>query len=117
MANLKDLIVSGVSRFISDIFANNVKANKFITNNGTSSQFVKGDGTLDSSTYLTQHQSISGKADKVSNSTSGNFAGLDANGNLTDSGIASSNIVSIYSGSSAPTNDIGNNGDIYIQTI
>jgi len=29
---------------------------------------------------------ISGKADKVSDATSGNFAGLDANGNLTDSG-------------------------------
>ena len=29
---------------------------------------------------------ISGKADKVSNATSGNFAGLDGNGNLTDSG-------------------------------
>ena len=28
----------------------------------------------------------SGKADKVSGATSGNFAGLDANGNLTDSG-------------------------------
>ena len=31
-------------------------------------------------------QDISGKADKVSNAVSGNFAGLDANGNLTDSG-------------------------------
>lgn len=31
-------------------------------------------------------QDLSGKADKVSNATSGNFAGLDANGNLTDSG-------------------------------
>ena len=29
---------------------------------------------------------ISGKADKVSGATSGNFAGLDGNGNLTDSG-------------------------------
>lgn len=29
---------------------------------------------------------ISGKADKVSNATSGNFASLDANGNLVDSG-------------------------------
>ena len=28
----------------------------------------------------------SGKADKVSGAVSGNFAGLDANGNLTDSG-------------------------------
>jgi len=30
--------------------------------------------------------SVSGKADKVSGATSGNFAGLDSNGNLTDSG-------------------------------
>lgn len=29
---------------------------------------------------------LSGKADKVASATSGNFAGLDANGNLTDSG-------------------------------
>ena len=29
---------------------------------------------------------VSGKADKVTNATSGNFAGLDSNGNLTDSG-------------------------------
>ena len=31
-------------------------------------------------------QDISGKADKVTSATNGNFAGLDANGNLTDSG-------------------------------
>jgi hypothetical protein len=31
----------------------NVYATKFVTTSGTSSQFVKGDGTLDSSTYLT----------------------------------------------------------------
>ena len=36
--------------------------------------------------FLTSHQDISGKADKVSNPTSGNFAALDSNGNLTDSG-------------------------------
>ena len=35
---------------------------------------------------ITSHQDISGKADKVSGATSGNFAGLDSNGNLTDSG-------------------------------
>ena len=35
---------------------------------------------------LTAHQDISGKADKVENATNGNFAGLDANGNLVDSG-------------------------------
>ena len=37
-------------------------------------------------TALQQHQDISGKADKVASATNGNFAGLDANGNLTDSG-------------------------------
>jgi len=36
--------------------------------------------------FLTSHQNISGKADKVSNATNGNFAALNSNGNLTDSG-------------------------------
>ena len=33
------------------------------------------------------HVDISGKADKVANATAGNLAGLDANGNITDSGV------------------------------
>ena len=37
-------------------------------------------------TVLTQHQDITGKADKVDGAVAGNFAGLDANGNLVDSG-------------------------------
>lgn len=36
---------------------------------------------------------ITGKADKVSNATNGNFAGLDANGNLTDSGSKASDFL------------------------
>ena len=36
------------------------------------------------------HVDISAKADKVSGATNGNLAGLDANGNLTDSGVAAS---------------------------
>jgi hypothetical protein len=39
---------------------------------------------------LIAHQDISGKADKVSSATAGNFAGLDANGNLVDSGSKAS---------------------------
>lgn len=35
---------------------------------------------------LIAHQDISGKADKVNGAVAGNFAGLDANGNLVDSG-------------------------------
>ena len=36
---------------------------------------------------------ISGKADKVAGATEGNFAALDANGNLTDSGKKSADFV------------------------
>ena len=36
---------------------------------------------------------LSGKADKVSSATDGNIAGLDSNGNLTDSGIAGTDVL------------------------
>ena len=36
---------------------------------------------------------ISGKADKVQNATAGNLAELDGNGNLTDSGVASEDVI------------------------
>ena len=36
---------------------------------------------------------ITGKTDKVANATAGHVAGLDANGNLTDSGIVASEIL------------------------
>ena len=41
---------------------------------------------------------ISGKADKVADATEGNFAGLDANGNLSDSGKKASDFVSAEAG-------------------
>ena len=36
---------------------------------------------------------LSGKADKVNSATSGDLAGLDANGNLTDSGVIAADVV------------------------
>ena len=39
---------------------------------------------------LQSHQNISGKADKVTSATANNFAGLDSNGNLKDSGYNAS---------------------------
>lgn len=54
-------------------------------------------------------QIIDGKADKVSNATNGHLAGLDANGNLTDSGIGASDIankVFIAIEYTTPFNDI-----------
>lgn len=47
----------------------NITANSFITDGGTSSQFVKGDGTLDSSTYLTGNQSITLSGDVTGTGT------------------------------------------------
>jgi hypothetical protein len=45
----------------------------------------------------------SGKADKVASATSGNFAGLDANGNLTDSGSKASDFATAAQGALAAT--------------
>ena len=65
--------------------------------NGGSTIFPDVDGIIDLGTLITSHQSISGKADKVSNPTSGNFAGLDSNGNLTDSGSKASDFATASS--------------------
>lgn len=48
-------------------------------------------------TVLTSHQSVSGKADKVTGATSGNFASLDANGNIADSGSSASSFMNALS--------------------
>lgn len=45
----------------------------------------------------------SGKADKVSGATNGNFAGLDANGNLTDSGSKAADFATAAQGALADT--------------
>ena len=47
------------------------------------------------------------KADKVANATAGNFAGLDANGNLTDSGKKASDFVAAEAGKRLMTNAEG----------
>lgn len=54
-------------------------------------------------TALQQHQDISGKSDKVSGAVNGNLAGLDANGNLTDSGSKASDFATAAQGGKADT--------------
>ena len=46
---------------------------------------LKNDGTVDTNQYLTQHQDISGKANKPSTVTTGAIASYDDNGNLVNS--------------------------------
>lgn len=75
-----------------DVLAGFVDLQNYVQKSNTTG-LLKNDGTVDTSTYLTQHQDITGKADKVSNPTNGNFAGLDSNGNLTDSGSKASDFV------------------------
>ena len=70
---------------------------------------------------LTEHQDITGKADKVSGATNGNLAGLDANGNPTDSGKAPSDfatasdvsdIQDIIPATATPSNKLATMADI-----
>lgn len=51
--------------------------------------------------------SLGKKADKVANATDGNFAGLDVNGNLTDSGKKASDFVAAEAGKRLMTNTEG----------
>ena len=64
------------------------------------SGLVKNDGTIDTNTYATTSQipDITGKADKVSGATNGNFAALDSNGNLEDGGWSSDKTTTSASG-------------------
>ena len=56
---------------------------------------LRSDGTEDPNTYAQTSDipDISGKADKVINATSDNFAKLDANGNLADSGYSANSFM------------------------
>ena len=57
---------------------------------GDQNKVLKGDGTWG-------EMDVSGKADKVSGATNGNFAGLDSNGNLTDSEVGPEDLLQLDS--------------------
>ena len=69
---------------IPDISGKADKSEMSISTSGDQTTIQLKNGT--SATVLNAHQSITGKADKVTNATENNFAALDANGNLKDSG-------------------------------
>ena len=66
---------------------------------------------------LIAHQDISGKADKVASATSGNFAGLDANGNLTDSGHKHSDYKTQQTAVSSPSTGSSTTAYEFIATV
>lgn len=57
--------------------------------------------SLDLADSALQAADITGKADKVASAVNGNFAGLDANGNLTDSGSKASDFATAAQGAKA----------------
>jgi hypothetical protein len=57
--------------------------------------------SLDLADTALQDEDIEGKADLVSGATAGNFAGLDANGNLTDSGSKAADFATAAQGTKA----------------
>lgn len=63
-----------------------------IDNSVVQHKLVAGDNITINNVTNTISADVSGKADKVEGATSGNLAGLDAHGNLTDSGIAASSV-------------------------
>lgn len=54
---------------------------------------------------------VAGKADKVDGATNGNLAGLDASGNLTDSGVAKTTIDTMGNNITTLQTDVTNLGD------
>lgn len=64
----------------------------------------------DSNQIATQND-LGDKADKVGSATSGHFAGLDANGNLTDSGVSPSDFIASSSLGTAAELDVAVTGN------
>ena len=74
---------------------------------GDNSKFLKGDGTWSAI------PDPNGKADKVVSATNGNFAGLDSNGNLTDSGKSAADFVAATAvGASSGVAELDENGKV-----
>jgi hypothetical protein len=70
--------------------SNHITAAKFITSGGTSSQFVKGDGSLDSNIYATTasvSSSLSSKVDKISSTDNAVVRFDGTNGDVQNSGV------------------------------
>ena len=67
----------------------------------------------------TVYDALDGKANKVSGATPGNFAGLDVNGNLTDSGKSYADLAGAFKAKQSPVNDPAASGTAvsFIDTI
>ena len=85
-----------------------------ITETGTIALNAATKASLAKADTALQAADITGKADKVSGATNGNFAGLDANGNLTDSGKKATDFEA--AGAAAALQEDLVNGEIEVAT-
>ena len=69
-----------------------------VPSGGTYGQVLRKNSSTDYDASWGDEQDITGKADKVSNATTGNFAALDGSGNLVDSGHKHGDYVTDVSG-------------------
>ena len=81
--------------------------------------FPDTDGGVNLGTVIRAHQDISGKADKVQNAVNGNFAGLDSNGNPTDSGKKATDFLASNQGAANAGKfmKVGANGALVPDTV
>lgn len=80
-------IVNNTLSGLDDVGIVNPQDGQVLAYNATLGEWTNDNNSVD----------ISGKADKVSGATSGNLAGLDSNGNLTDSGVSASSVATVSS--------------------
>ena len=88
-------LIDSNHKLSSDLVDDATETNKFVT-------------AQEKTQIATNTTNIALKADKVTNATNGNFAGLDANGNLTDSGKKASDFSKVeVSATGTATDEIG----------
>lgn len=104
LANKQDRLTAGTNI--------NIDSNNVISATGSAAPHTAGNGininpnneiSIDTNVVATQID-LSDKADKVSNATNGDLAGLDSNGNLTDSGITGTSVSTAVTNSHTHSN-------------
>lgn len=73
-----DQTIDGAKNFSSDLHANNITASSYIIPAGTSSQFLKADGSVDNNTYLTSIDAAAGYLPLTGGTLTGALTGTGA---------------------------------------
>lgn len=116
LTQFKELYDADVDKKIEDAAKKSIKAVS-ISDDGTTIYFYKKEEPVTEaeaaySIHLPSPVSIDGKTDKVTGAVAGNFAGLDASGNLVDSGKKATDFDAAGTAASVETSVLNYVGDI-----